>query len=146
MDSETTSAFIALAGTLVSVVVSFVTARLTYRSERNKTYNDSVTRNRHDWLIRMRKHISIMLAEARDAAKCNNAPESKKYFTNRNEVLIRLNRTEPYHCLLEAQIRELDEVRNIADYERVEKNIFLAAEPLLKTEWDKVRNEAKGDE
>ena len=146
MNSETISALIALAGTLVSVVVSFVTARLTYRAERNKTYNDSVTQNRHDWLIRMRTHISVMLAEAQNAVKCNNAPESKEYFTSRNEVLIRLNRTEPYHCLLEAQIRELDVVRNIADYERVEKNIFLAAEPLLKVEWDKVRNEAKGGE
>lgn len=144
MDSTTVAAIIALVGTLVSVITSFIAAKLTSHVERGKSYNDSVTLNRHDWITRMRNYISVMLAEARSAAAENKSPYSKEYFINRNEVLIRLILTKPYHILLKEQIERLDKAATLTDYEEVEKNIFIVAEPLLKTEWGKVQDEAKG--
>lgn len=142
---EAIAAWIAFGGVIISAVLSFWISKRTLKLERNKLYSDMVTKNRHDWLTIMRKHISAMLAEARySISKKFKFGKNKAYYLHRNEVLIRLNLSEPYHLLLKQKIEELDTATTPADYKKAEKDIYLIAEPLLKFEWDKVRKEAKG--
>ena len=129
-----------LVGAAIGAVLSFIISFLTLRFSYKKLYAEVVSHSRDNWLDEMRKYISTMLAEA---IKRQSSYKTKEYYIARNEVILRLNPNEPTHILLKNEIARLDNCE-MANYEIIEKNILDTARIILKTEWDRVRNEAKG--
>lgn len=126
----------AAVGALLSFVVSFLTLRFSYKN----LYAEVVSKSRDNWLNEMRQYISTMLAEA---IKTQDCFKPKEYYIARNEVILRLNPNEPAHIILKNEISRLDNCTT-EDYGIIEKNILDASRLILKTEWDRVRKEAKG--
>lgn len=123
-------------GSVLSFVISFLTLRFSYK----KLYAEVVSKSRDNWLIEMRQYISIMLAEANKTQNCH---KPKEYYVARNEVILRLNPSEPAHVILKNEINRLDNC-TIEDYKTIEKNVLDISRLILKIEWDRVRKEAKG--
>lgn len=126
----------ALIGAILSFVVSFLTLRFSYKH----LYAEVVSKSRDNWLDEMRHYISEMLAQAIKQQDCY---KNKDYYVARNEVVLRLNPKEPLHLILKEEISRLDDC-TIDDYNIIERNILETSRLILKTEWDRVREEAKG--
>lgn len=123
-------------GAFLSFVVSFLTLRFSYKN----LYAEVVSKSRDNWLDEMRKYISSMLAEA---IKTQDCYKPKEYYIARNEVILRLNPNEATHIILKNEIARLDNC-TVDNYEAIEKSILDTSRIILKTEWDRVRKEAKG--
>lgn len=159
MDSEVIAAFIALGGVILSVGISFIVSLWTRRYNYNQLFAETVSESRNKWLNEMRDSISTMLAEAQNPctltdedAQCKNKKclltddkvRSKKYWKARNEIVLRLNLTEPFHQALFNEIRQLDCLNN-NNQEQTINNIITFSQEILKEEWEKVKSEAKGE-
>ena len=143
MDSEVIAAFIALGGVILSVGISFIVSLWTRRYNYNQLFAETVSESRNKWLNEMRDSISTMLAEAQFP---NPKPRThtKKYRKARNEIVLRLNLTEPLHQALFNEIKQLDCINNI-NQEQTINNIITFSQEILKEEWEKVKSEAKGE-
>ena len=124
----------ALLGALLGSIGTYFTIRFNY----HHLYAETVSQSRNKWLNEMRENISIMLAEAR------RFPRSDKYFTARNQVLLRLNTSEKLHALLKEQIQMLDDC-DCKTLSAIEPLIIQNASLILKPEWERVKKEAKGE-
>lgn len=143
MDSEVIAAFIALGGVILSVGISFIVSLWTRRYNYNQLFAETVSESRNKWLNEMRDSISTMLAEAQFP---NPKPRTftKKYWKARNEIVLRLNLTEPLHQALFNEIKQLDCINN-SNQEQTINNIITFSQEILKEEWEKVKSEAKGE-
>lgn len=143
MDSEVIAAFIALGGVILSVGISFIVSLWTRRYNYNQLFAETVSESRNKWLNEMRDSISTMLAEAQFQ---NPKPRThtKKYWKSRNEIVLRLNLTEPLHQALFNEIKQLDCINN-SNQEQTINNIITFSQEILKEEWEKVKSEAKGE-
>lgn len=135
-------ALFTLLGVFVTAFVSWLTSFLTNRYNYRHLFAETVSQSRNKWLNEMRNFISVMLAEA---IKCKDKHKTKEYYQARNEVLLRLNITEPLHLMLQIEIGKLDNCHE-SDYDNIEHNILEISRQLLKKEWDRVRKEAEGKE
>ena len=91
----------------------------------------------------MRDFISTMLAEAQ-FQNPKHRTHTKKYWKARNEIVLRLNLTEPLHQALFNEIKQLDCINN-SNQEQTINNIITFSQEILKEEWEKVKSEAKGE-
>ena len=89
----------------------------------------------------MRENISIMLEEA---CKAGDSYKSGNYYRARNQVLLRMNSSEPLHQMLTLEIKRLDSC-NAETFGLFQENILAISEELLKLEWEHVKKEAKGE-
>lgn len=157
MSVEEKAALIALVGVLVSALVSWLVSKKTIKYNYKELFAETVSQSRNKWLNAMRDFISTMLAEvqnpcpiAKDDEVCKNAEcvlknnntlRTNKYWKARNEILLRLNLSEPLHLMLKNKILQLDGNNN----EKTIEDIILISQSLLKEEWEKVKKEAKGE-
>ena len=127
--------------TLVGVLIGFVSSILTLRFNYKQLFAQTVSQSRNLWLNEMRENISIMLAEA---CKCMNTYKSKEYYIAQNQVLLRMNNSEPLHLMLTHEIKKLEHC-TVDTFRICEENILAISEVLLKREWELVKKEAKGE-
>ena len=158
------SGFIAgITGAVLGFAASVLALRFHYRDLFAKT----VSNNRMEWINVWRENISVFLAYAAIlhrvyGASCGegNDPQQRQdescraeylkmeaeMLKARGQVTTRLNLTEEKHSLLFAAIKQVDysaeETRFVAQCEYVEE----LARQILKPEWERVKNEARGKE
>lgn len=137
---EVIAAIIALGGVVLSVLVSILFHIGTTRYNYNQLFAQTVSQSRNQWLNEMRENISIMLAEA---SKCRNTYKSREYYIAQNQVLLRMNNSEPLHLMLTQEIKKLESC-TVDTFSTYEENILAISEVLLKREWELVKKEAKG--
>lgn len=139
-----TGAVIAFIGVALSVGVSLIVSLWTRKYNYNQLFAETVSKSRNKWLNEMRGFISTMLTEAENSKRQNSATHTKKYWKARNEIVLRLNLTEPFHQALFNEIKQLDCLNNSNQKQTIDKIIFLS-QAILKEEWEKVKSEAKGE-
>lgn len=128
----------ALIGALITFLATFFTLRFNYR----QLFAQTVSQSRNQWLNEIRENISIMLAEA---CKSVGSYKTKEYYIAQNQVLLRMNNTEPLHLMLTQEIKLLEKSGNEKIFRLHEANILEISEKLLKKEWENVKKEAKGE-
>lgn len=142
----------AIIGTVISGVLSFLVLRFNYR----QLYAEIVSKSRDEWLGQMRDHLSKLLAEIRkptiknaDEEKANGGISlSNDYYNAKFQLFLRLNEKEPLHIALKKEIEELEGIvssKCVDKINDVENRILEIARTVLKIEWDRVRQEAKGE-
>lgn len=139
-----TGAVIAFIGVALSVGVSLIVSLWTRKYNYNQLFAETVSKSRNKWLNEMRGFISTMLTEAENYKQQKCATHTKKYWKARNEIVLRLNLTEPFHQALFNEIKQLDCLNNSNQKQTIDKIIFLS-QAILKEEWEKVKSEAKGE-
>ena len=140
MNDYITAVVSALVGAIIGTIGTYFTLRYNYR----QLFADTVSKSRNKWLDEMRENISIMLAEARK--KLSDGYDKTKFYIVRNQVLLRLNGSEPKHALLKKEIERYETCQSLSEIINIEENILIISEPLLKREWERVKKEAKGAE
>lgn len=148
----------AIIGALVSGVATYVTVRFNYR----QLFAETVSKNRMDWINVWRENISKFLAcaEMLRECKCPNKTASngklttcreqmeyrKEFYESRAMITSRLNLNERLHVLMLAAINQID--FRLTDEEFVAKREYIIelARKILKPEWERVKDEAKGKE
>ena len=141
-----------LIGAVIGAVISGVLSVLILRFNYRQVYAEIVSKSRDEWLGQMRDHLSKLLAEIRkstientDRAKANwRIQLSNDYYNAKFQLFLRLNEKEPLHSVLKHEIEEL-EGKAIDEIDDAEKRILAIARTVLKIEWDRVRQEAKGE-
>lgn len=157
MAPEVIAAIIAVAGVLVSVFVSFVVSFWGKRYNYHHLFAETVSKSRNKWLNDMREFVADMLANKRREiyGNCNDqncADVCNKYDTSKFQVLMRLNGNESDHRQLKALILSLDNFDdktkangNLEKYKVAEQAILELSTRIFKDEWEKVKEEAKGE-
>ena len=136
----------AVIGAAISGVLSFLVLRFNYR----QLYAEIVSKSRDEWLGQMREHLSKLLAEIRKPTikkKANGGISlSNDYYNAKFQLFLRLNEKEPLHIALKNEIEVLEQnINNPTQIDEFENRILKIARVLLKIEWDRVRQEAKGE-
>ncbi len=155
MDSETTSALIALAGVVFSVIVSFIVSMATTRFNYKQLFAETVSKNRMEWINVWRENISTFLACAEVLHKpSSTAPSGSraqkedeirfKLYHARAMITSRLNMEEELHKIMFSAINTLDWSPNNKEFAAQREYILETARQILKPEWERVKHEAKG--
>ena len=167
MDSTTTSALIALAGVVFSVIVSFIVSMATTRFNYKQLFAETVSKNRMEWINVWRENISTFLACAEvlhepSTASSGSATsdESKKsssgsralkeedlrfkLYHARAMITSRLNMEEELHKFMFSAINTLDWSPSNKEFAAQREYILETARKILKPEWERVKHEAKG--
>ena len=156
-------AIAALIGALVGFVASFLTLRFNYK----QLFAETVSSNRMEWINVWRENISKFLAcaetinEFKLNCKCKNQGKScctcthnngcdkkveyfKEMYQARSMIVSRLNLTEEKHQIMLATINNFK--CNVSENEFVAQREFLleVARQILKPEWERMKNEARG--
>lgn len=140
MDEEVISAIIALGGVIVSVLITLLLGIDASRYNYKHLYAETVSESRNKWLNEMRDFISTALSEA---VKTKWSYKTKEFYKAKNEIILRLNMKEPLHIMLSSLLDRLDNCTD-DDYAEICKNIIIVSQQLLKIEWERVKEEAKG--
>lgn len=125
----------AIISAVISLTLSYFTNRYNYRH----LFAETVSQSRNEWLNEMREFISSMLAEVRKQP----LTRGDEYWKCRNQIVLRLNRNEPLHKELDFQIHLLD-CCPFSDIEEISSTITDISNNILKEEWEKVKDEARG--
>lgn len=149
---EVIAALIALAGVLVSVLITLLLGLATRKYNYHQLFAETVSQSRNTWLNEMRDFISTLIAEARILQIKNTDDEEyivhfKSYYKTREQIELRLNLQEINHTALKQNLIELDKLIESPDNKKLNliiNNIEEIAQKILKEEWEKVKIEAKG--
>ncbi len=159
-------ALIGLLSAVIGVVVGALGTYFTLRFNYKSLYAQVVSQSRNNWLNEMRKYISQMLAAKKSELEyivnqsANNNPSiiqdcRERYYNAKAEVLIRLNKNEDLPKKLEKEIKKIDKLVKkakpgnqtvISDFENKEKRIIDYCREYFKKEWERVKQEASGDD
>lgn len=150
MDTEIIAAIIALVGVILSILVSLLISLATTRFNYRQLYAQTVSTNRMDWINKWRENISKFLACAEilnNNCACGNnelITIEKEMYEARGMVVSRLNLDEPNHkamlVLMNFFVIHCDKQEFIKQREA----ILALARKILKPEWERVKDEAKG--
>lgn len=149
---EVIAALIALAGVLVSVLISLSLGLATRKYNYNQLFAQTVSQSRNIWLNEMREYISTLIANAKMLRNGKCAQENRdecfqNYYKVREQIMLRLNLNEALHETLKLNIVELDKMIDKTDlngFETIIDHIEELSQTILKEEWEKVKSEAKG--
>lgn len=145
-----------LIGAVIGAVISGVLSVLILRFNYRQLYAETVSKSRDEWLGQMRDYLSKLLAEIRKPTIKNTETEnyngdfllSNDYYNAKFQLFLRLNAKEPLHIALKNEIEDLERIVGGKDVDKIddaEKRILEIARMVLKIEWDRVRQEAKGE-
>ena len=131
----------AIGGAIIGFVASLLALRFNYK----QLFAETVSKSRNVWLNEMRENISILLAESSVKFDKNNPSfDIVTYHKAKNQVLLRMNNSEPLHLMLTKEIKSLDNCTDENSVRMCQENILTTAEQILKREWEHVKTEAKG--
>ena len=128
----------ALIGAFIGSVGTFFTLRYNYRH----LFAETVSQSRNRWLNELREHLSVLLFES---PTDGNGGKNPKYHIAKYQVLLRLNPNEPKHLLLTQLIAQLEQCK-CEEKETIKQAILKTSENILKEEWARVKQEARGKE
>ncbi len=159
---EVIAALIALGGVLVSVLITLLLGLSTGKYNYNQLFAETVSKNRMDWINVWRENISTFLACAKVLHKFystnwktadNNSKEADKFDEDdylfkleqsRSMITTRLNMKEEMHVLMFGAINKLDYDKDNDKFNAQCEYIEKLARSILKPEWERVKEEAKG--
>ena len=136
----------ALLGALIGFVSSFLVLRFNYK----QLFAQTVSNNRMDWINVWRENISKFLACAEflhkhKDKKCEKCCEyEKEMYQARSMIVSRLNLTEELHVLMKASIENINVNDDDQTFTAKCEYILEVARQILKLEWERVKQEAKG--
>lgn len=144
------SALIALSGVIISVMVTLVIDIMTTRFNYRQLYAQTVSTNRMDWINVWRENISTFLACA-EALRSNTSSNSdelikieKEMYESRGMIVSRLNLDEIDHQTMLLLINTFSIYCSDQEFINQRESILALARKILKPEWERVKEEARG--
>ena len=156
MDSTITSALIAVGGVVLSLLVTIAFGIITNHYNYNQLFAQTVSDNRMDWINVWRENISKFLACAEflhrhNDKNCEKSDECDKCYEYEKEmyqaksmIISRLNLTENEHVFMKASLDNFDYNDDEKTFIVKREYILELARKILKPEWERVKQEAKG--
>lgn len=150
MTSEVISALIALSGVIISIVISLLIGWSSIKYNYCQLFAQTVSANRMDWINVWRESISIFLACAEVLHNnCSCKSEElikieKEMYEARGMIVSRLNLSEEDHTAMLLLIENFTICCSDKQFVRQRKAIHALARKILKPEWERVKNEARG--
>ena len=138
--------FAALIGAVVGAIIPFFALRFNYR----QLYAQTISNNRMEWINVWRENVSKFLACAetlRNNGSCGSAELlklEKEMYEARGMVVSRLNLSEEDHQLMLALMKEFKIHCSDEDFCKNREAILAMARKILKPEWERLKDEARG--
>lgn len=157
-----------LIGALVGALIGFIASVLTLRFNYKQLFAQTVSNNRMDWINVWRLNISKFLActellieqkkckckKKDDCTDCNECKcdckdckiveYKKEFYESRGMITSRLNMEEELHVLMFAAINQIHYDNTLKDFVLKREYILELERKILKTEWERVKDEARG--
>lgn len=143
-------AICALVGAIAGAIIGFIASILTLRYNYKKLYAETVSNNRMEWINIWRENLAIFLSCARilhlrlDRNDKDIIDIKKQMYQAQYMITIRLNLAENSHQLIYAAILEIDTSQTNENFNAQCAFIEETARNILKPEWERVKDEAKG--
>lgn len=155
-----------LIGVLVGSVLTFVISCLTLRFNYRQLFAETVSQNRMEWINAWRENISIFLScahilrtkEKRKSEKCwisrcfgnsdqgDTSDLETKLYKARSMITMRLNMAEEPHKLMYGALMNFNwKTKDDSKFKKQCEVVELLAREILKPEWERVKDEAKGE-
>lgn len=160
MKPEVAAAIIALGGVILSALVTIIINSGRTRYNYNQLFAETVSNNRMDWINVWRENISKFLACAEILNRCNCPNKNpgngqactcrdlmaykKEFYESRAMITSRLNMSEELHVLMFAAINQISFETTDAEFVAKREYILELARAILKPEWERLKDEAKG--
>ncbi len=157
MGNEIIVAIIALAGTILGVLIGCISSSFVLRFNYKQLYTQTISSNRMEWITICRENLSIFLANAKILHRLYNQDkvETEEFLALEQELLkaremimIRLNLEDSrykeghnklYNTLLKFDFYNLSEEEFILQCTEIRD----ITKSILKVEWERVKFEAK---
>lgn len=151
MDSpEVRAALIALIGVLLSISITLIIGLCNNRYNYRQLYAETISTNRMDWINVWRENVSRFLACA-ETLRNNRTCDSdeilkieKEMYAARSMVVSRLNLNEEDHKLMLVLMNKFTIHCNDEDFINQREAIVALARKILKPEWERLKDEARG--
>ena len=143
----------ALIGALFGFFASLLTLRFYYR----QLFAETVSKNRMDWINVWRENLAEFLSVAtvlhagcqnsscsNQNGQCNLCDLKKEMMKAQIMITSRLNLTEESHCLILAAIKNFNYSSNNQNFTAHCEYIEELAREILKPDWERVKEEARG--
>lgn len=162
-------AIIGLIGALIGSALTFIVGALTLRYNYLKLYAEMISSSRNEWINIWRDELSKFLSitdilryEVNDKYKNNelkyknnekNTSERqyylslvKEYHISKKKILMRLNLNEKMHQEVYLLINKISYEKGLdnKEYFKLKEVLLNVSRDLLKDEWERVKQEAKG--
>ena len=161
--SEVIAALIALSGVILSILVNILFHIGATRYNYNQLFAQTVSENRMDWINVWRENVSKFLAcaeilvkhtcDCKQEHKCENCKccckdckiieYKKEFYEARGMITSRLNMDEELHVLMFAAINQID-FKDTENFVAKREYILELARKILKPEWERLKDEARG--
>ena len=141
-----------LIGAVVGAIFGFIASFLTLRFNYHQLFASTVSSNRMEWINVWRESISKFLACAEilhtTVKTDNNEKElveyEKELLEARAMIITRLNTKESDHVLMYGTLTQIDYSPSSQSFYAQQTAIIELSQKILKPEWERVKNEAKG--
>ena len=150
MNSNITAALIAAGISIISLIITVIFNILSRKKDYDNLYAKTVSSNRMDWINTFRDSISTLLAVGDvlnnnfiNQSQQNYACEKVKFYKSKYNIITRLNLDEDIDRTLLKLLEILDPQSN--DYKLKRELLLSLTRQKLKPEWERVKEEAKGE-
>ena len=151
MEPEIAAALITVVGVVITAIVTIIVHLVVQRFNYNDLFARTVSENRMDWINVWRENISVFLSSAEvlhrnpDINEHDQITLLQKMLEARAMITTRLNMAEELHVLIFGAINQL--APNTPDEQFVAQREFIEelARKILKPEWERVKDEARGN-
>lgn len=141
-----------LIGAIAGALIGFIASLLTLRFNYHQLFASTVSSNRMEWINVWRENISKFLACAeilhtKDRTNDNEKEllgYEKELLEARAMIITRLNTKENDHVLMYGALTQIDYSPLSQSFYAQQTVIIELARKILKPEWERVKNEAKG--
>ena len=141
-----------LIGAVAGALIGFIASLLTLRFNYHQLFASTVSSNRTEWINVWRENISKFLACAEilhtkvrtDDNEIELLEYEKELLEARAMVITRLNTKETDHVLMYGALTKIDYSPSSPSFYAQQVVIIELAQKILKPEWERVKNEAKG--
>jgi hypothetical protein len=145
-----------LVGAVIGCAGTLIVGYLQNKLGGHRLFAETVSRERMEWIKAFRDEIAAMLAHAemlkRHPCKKQDAGRLIPYCKARARLLSRMNLTENLHIALVGLVMKLDKFAGVEckgdtgdpDFWNLRETILETTRRILKPEWERVKEEAKG--
>ena len=146
-------------GAIIGALITFVASCLTLRFNYKQLFAKTVSSTREKWLCIFRENLSKFLAcaeilngdefiegdkDSNDNNACRKSEYKKEFYETRGMIVSRLNMDEELHVLMFASINQIDCEKKDLVFVAKREYIYDVARKLMKEEWQRVKDEARG--